>query len=143
MHLDTPRFGPVSCDAGDVLLFPEGLIGFEPLHLWTVLYEGPLIWLQAVEDCQVSVPVASPFHVLPHYSLTLPPRECRPLQLDSPNQAIVLAVIGQRGSEWTLNLRAPILIRPEVRLGRQVIAGSEHSLQHVLPRFVRSPRKSA
>jgi flagellar assembly factor FliW len=143
MQLDTTRFGTLACEARDLLLFPEGIIGFEHLHAWAVLRELPLAWLQAVEDPQVALPVVSPFRCVADYRLQLDPSDGRLLELTSSQNALVLVVIGQHDGQWTLNLRAPIIVRPELRLGRQVVSGSEHSLQHVLPRLNCSVRKCA
>jgi len=143
MQLDTARFGPLTCDASDLLLFPEGLIGFEHLHAWLLLREGLLCWLQAVEEPGIALPVVSPCDYVVDYRLRLTADDFRSLNFGSREQVAVLAVVGQHGSQWTLNLRAPILIQPELRLGRQVISGSEHSLQHVLPCATHSVRKSA
>jgi flagellar assembly factor FliW len=143
MQLDTTRFGTLACEARDLLLFPEGIIGFEHLHAWAVLRELPLAWLQAVEDPQVALPVVSPFRCVADYRLQLDPSDGRLLELTSSQNALVLVVIGQHDGQWTLNLRAPIIVRPELRLGRQVVSGSEHSLQHVLPRLNGSVRKCA
>jgi flagellar assembly factor FliW len=142
MQLDT-RFGTLDCEARDLLLFPEGLIGFEHLHAWVLLRERPLAWLQAVEDLQIALPVVSPFRYVADYRLRLDSSDCRLLDLNAPGQAVVLAAVGRHDEQWTLNLRQPILIRPEQRLGRQVVAGSGHSLQHVLPRSRGSVRKCA
>jgi flagellar assembly factor FliW len=143
MQFDTARFGRVTCDASDLLLFPEGLIGFEQLHAWLLLREGRLCWLQAIEEREVALPAASPFDFVVDYRLQLDAANCRSLEIDPREEMALLAVIGQHGSQWTLNLRAPILIRPALRLGRQVIASGEYSLQHVLPRTTHSARKSA
>jgi flagellar assembly factor FliW len=143
MQLDTARFGRLGCDASDLLLFPEGLIGFEHLHAWLPLREKALCWLQAVEDSRVSLPVVSPFDFMPGFHLRLQPDDCRSLQLLSPEQIVVLAVVGQHDRHWTLNLRAPILLRPDMRLGRQVITTDDYSLQHILPRTAHNTRKSA
>jgi len=143
MQLDTARLGRLHCDASDLLLFPEGLIGFEHLHAWLPLREGALCWLQAVEDPRVSLPVVSPFDFVPGFQLRLQPDDCRSIQLHSAEHIVVLAVVGQDEGHWTLNLRAPILLQPDIRLGRQVIASGDYSLQHILPRTTRSARKSA
>lgn len=143
MHLETTRFGTLACAARDLLLFLEGVIGFEHLHAWVLLREPPLCWLQAVEDPQIALPVISPFRCVADYRLQLDPVDCQMLDLTASENALVLVVIGQHDGEWTLNLRAPLLIRPELRLGRQVVTSSGHSLQHVLPRTRGSVRKCA
>ena len=143
MQLDTTRFGTLGCEARDLLLFPEGIIGFEHLHAWAVLREPPLCWLQAVEDAQIALPLVSPFRCVANYRLQLDSSDGRLLDMTASRTALVLVVIGQHDGQWTLNLRAPIIIRPELRLGRQVVSGSGHSLQHALPRLDGSVRKCA
>lgn len=143
MRLDSDRLGTISCDAGDLLLCPNGLIGFEHLHAWMLLREGGLWWLQAIEDSQIALPVVSPFDYVSDYRLCLQRDDCGSFELGSPEQLVVLAVLGEHDRQWTLNLRAPILIQPKLRLGCQVVAGDEHSLRHVVPRTAVSARKSA
>jgi len=143
MQLDTTRFGTMACEARDLLLFSEGIIGFEHLHAWALLPEPPLCWLQAIEDPQIALPLVSPFRYVANYRLQLDPDDGRLLDMTASKNALVLVVIGQHDGQWTLNLRAPILIRPELRLGRQVVIRSEYSLQHVLPRLDGSVRKCA
>jgi flagellar assembly factor FliW len=143
MLLESTRLGTIASAAGDLLLFPEGLIGFEQLHVWALLKERSLLWLQAIEDSQVALPLVSPFDYVLDYQLRLEPDDCGSFELGSPEQLVVLAVLGEHDRQWTLNLRAPILIQPDLRLGCQVVAGGENSLRHVLPRTAVSARKSA
>lgn len=143
MYLDTARFGHLSYNASDLVLFPDGLIGFEHLHAWLPLREGSLYWLQAVEEPAIALPVVSPFDYVINYRFRLDTDDCRSLDIGSRGQVAVLAVVGHHGPQWTLNLRAPILIRPDLRLGCQLVSRSEHSLQHVLPRATHNARKSA
>lgn len=143
MLLETARFGRLEYEARDLLLFTAGLIGFEQLHAWVLLREDSLSWLQAVEDPRIALPLVSPFPYVPDYCLQLPASECQPLQLTSDDNAVVLVVVGQNQNRWTLNLRAPLILRPELRLGRQVVTVNEHSLQHALPLRSGSIRKCA
>ena len=143
MHIDTSRFGTLACEARDLLLFPDGLIGFEHLHAWVLLHESPLSWLQAVTESEIALPVVSPFSYVADYQLQIDAHDGLQLDLNSRDQTVVLVVIAQQDRQWTLNLRAPILIRPAQRLGRQVVSNSEHSLQYVLTRSRRSARKTA
>lgn len=143
MLLDTARFGRLQCSAGQTLLFPEGLIGFEQLQAWVLLDEPPLHWLQSAEDPQIALPVVSPFLFVPDYCLHLAAGDKAALPWDSQRPALVLAVVGRQQSQWTMNLRAPLLVQPELRLGRQVVTADEQPLRHVLPRLAGTLRKSA
>src|SRR5215211_8811105 len=100
MQLETTRFGTLACEARDLLLFPEGVIGFEHLHAWVLLRESPLCWLQAVEDQHIALPVISPFLCVADYRLQLDPADCRLLDLTASEDALVLVVIGEHDGEW-------------------------------------------
>jgi flagellar assembly factor FliW len=143
MLLDTARFGQLPCSPRELLLFPEGIIGFEHLHAWLLAEEQPLVWLQAVENADVALPLVSPYLFVPEYRLQISADDRRSLQLTAEARPFVLVVVSQHDSQWTINLRAPLLIRPELQLGRQVVTDDEQPLRHVLPRSLGNFRKSA
>jgi len=143
MLLCTTRFGKLECRPQDILLFPEGLIGFEPLRAWTLLCELPLVWLQSVEHGQVALPLVCPFLFVPQYRFRLVPDDRRAIHLSSQDRPMVLSVVGREHDQWTLNLRAPVVIHREARLGRQVITADEQPLRYVLPRSSGIVRKTA
>lgn len=143
MLLQTARFGSLEVAVRDLLVFPAGLIGFEDLRAWTLFSEFPLAWLQSVEDPQIALPLAYPFSYVPDYQLRLGSSDCSELQLSSEVRPLVLSVAVKHSLEWTLNLRAPVVIHLAARLGRQVITPDEQPLRHVLPRALHTVRKSA
>jgi flagellar assembly factor FliW len=143
MLLETARFGCVEYSARDIVLFPGGLIGFEQLHAWLLLAEQPLVWLQAVEDSQVALPLVSPFRYVPEYRAPISAADYRELDLDPVEPVTALGVVARDRSHWTLNLRAPIIVWPNVRLGKQVVLSEEQPLRYVLPRSGGTLRKSA
>src|SRR5262245_53810038 len=113
MLLETARFGRVECSPREIVVFPTGLIGFQHLHTWLLFDEEPLVWLQAVEDTQIALPLVSPFRYVPEYCLRLATADYSDLNLTAGEQAIALAVVGHEKSQWTLNLRAPVILWPK------------------------------
>jgi len=55
----------------------------------------------------------------------------------------VLTIVGKNEEGVTLNLKAPLVINLERRLGRQVITNGDQPLQHPLHRPTAPLRKTA
>jgi flagellar assembly factor FliW len=128
MQITTTHFGPVEIDVDDILLFPRGVIAFEDCRHWVLLsdQENPaLAWLQSVSRSEVALPVVSPRRLAPGYSLHVGRGQLLPLEFSQFDQAYVLAVVSQSDGDLTLNLKAPLIINLDRRLGRQVVATDE------------------
>jgi flagellar assembly factor FliW len=146
MLINTSRFGQVEIDVDDILLFPHGVIAFEECQHWVLLADDAnesLGWLQSVTHEHVALPVVSPRRLVPEYQVHLNRGQLLPLGLSQFDQAYVLVVVSRSDGDLTLNLKAPLVINLDRRLGRQVITAAEDSVAHVIapPRSVL--RKSA
>jgi flagellar assembly factor FliW len=69
--------------------------------------------------------------------------ELAPLDLPDIREAQVLTIVGKNEEGVTLNLKAPLVINLERRLGRQVITNGDQPLQHPLHRPTAPLRKTA
>jgi flagellar assembly factor FliW len=135
MDVVASRFGRVAVDAGDVIHFPAGMLGLEDCRKWVILADtqnDALAWMQCVDRPAVALAVVSPRRFVPGYQVRVARRELAPLELDDVKKAKVLLVLGKTGCAITLNLKAPILINLERRLGRQVIANGDLPVQFAL-----------
>lgn len=146
MQLATSRFGIVDVEADDVLLFPLGLAGFEHIQHWVLLADADndaVAWLQSVQQPEIALAVVSPRRFVPDYQVRVSRGQLNGLELSSTEDACVLAIMAKHEGQLTLNLRAPIVINLEGRLGRQVITTDEQPLQMELPVTSASARKIA
>ncbi len=146
MQIGTTRFGAVDIQVDDILLFPSGLIGFEDSRHWVLLGDAEndnVGWLQCVSGADLAMPVVSPRRFVPDYQVRLSRMHLEPLQLSAVHHAYVLNVISKNDNMLTLNLRAPIVINLDRRLGRQVVTSDEQPLQFELAAIPSSLRKSA
>jgi len=135
MRITTTRFGRIDVDAADVIRFPSGLPGLEDCREWALLADAgndALGWLQSTTRGEVAVAVVSPRRFVPEYQVRIPRSELTPLAIADMRQAQVVVVVGQNGTNLTLNLKAPIVINLEARTGRQVVASGELPLQYEL-----------
>ena len=58
--------------------------------------------------------------------------ELEPLQLAATDQAYVLSILSRNNDKLTLNLKAPVIVNLDRRLGRQVISSDQQPLQFEL-----------
>ncbi len=146
MQLRTTRFGSVAIDAEDVLQFPVGVIGFETCRRWVLLGDAQnesVGWLQSVDRPELALPVVSPRRFAPQYRIRVGARQLEGLRLDDSHRVYALLVLSEDQGAMTVNLRAPILINLNRRLGRQVITTDEQPLQMAIPHASSQLRKSA
>lgn len=120
----------------DVLLFPNGLVGFSNWRRFVLLEdpdEAPIAVLQCLDDTSVSFLVTDPCYVSVNYAAQPPAEELEKLGLSRIEDSRVLCILAlkERPAAVTANLLGPIFINPEARVARQVILqDSPYSAQH-------------
>ena len=137
------RFGEIEYDPGNTLLFPEGLVGFEDLQKFVVMpneKEGPLFWIQSVEDPQIAFILTDPTSFYFDYKVVPDGREREKLGIDENGECLIVSVVSVSPErEITLNLAAPILFAPETNRALQVILeGTNFSPRTPLPTVEKS-----
>jgi len=146
MLLRTTRFGSLEIVAEDILRFPSGLLGLEGCREWVLLADAQndaLGWLQSLARPEVALALVSPRRFVPDYQFRVFRSELAGLELSSVEAAHVLVVVGRNERSITLNLRAPLVVNLEHRLGRQVVAHGELPVQYELTAPATVWKKSA
>jgi flagellar assembly factor FliW len=124
MLVQTTRFGNVESRQEEVIVFPQGMIGFESSRHWLILPDPDnqdVAWLQSLAQPQVALPLVSPRKFSPGYRCGVPSRHLAPIHLRSTDCVYVLCVMSKSGKTLTLNLRSPIIVNLTQRLACQVI----------------------
>ncbi len=135
MQINTTRFGRIEVAPSDRIAFPSGILGLDDCRDWVLLADAQndaLGWLQSIVRREIALAVVSPRRFVPDYQLRVSRRELAPLELDELRSAHVLVVASQSERGMTLNLKAPIMINLERRLGRQVVSNSDYAIRHEL-----------
>jgi flagellar assembly factor FliW len=146
MEIATTRFGTVQIEPEDVLDFPTGLIGIDGSRQWVLLADGEsdaLGWLQSIQRPDLALAVVSPRRFVPDYQARVYRRELEPLGLIRAADAQILVVLSQHDDAITLNLKGPLVINLERRVGRQVIVNDEQPVQYVVSAALASLKKTA
>ena len=132
MILSTTRFGAVRLESDDIFLFQNGLIGIEDYRRWVLLADinnDAVGWLQSATHPDIALAVVSPRRFVPDYKVRLTASQ---LELDELDRAFILIVVAKNEGRLTANLKAPLLINLDRRIGRQVVTSDEQPLQHAL-----------
>ncbi len=132
------RFGEVEYDPQKIIHFPEGLIGFTALRDFIVMpqaKEGPLFWIQSVEDPQIAFVLTDPTNFFLDYQVVPDRGERDKLGLNEEDECLVLSVVTvRRDTKVTLNLMAPVFFSPRTNRAIQVaLENTTYSTQHPLP----------
>lgn len=130
MVINTRYFGQIDVDDQKIITFEDGLIGFESLKKFTLIYNnetessGTITWLQSIEEPMVALPVLSPFYVMTDYNPIVEDEVLHGLgELTEENTAIFLTLtVPSDITKMTTNLKAPIIINADTKKGCQVIA---------------------
>lgn len=130
MVIKTRYFGEIDVDEQKILTFEDGLIGFEYLKKFTLIYNneteasGTVTWLQSLDEPMVAFPAISPFYVMSDYNPVVEDEIINGIgELNEENTAIFLTLtVPSDITKMTTNLKAPIIINAETKKGCQVIA---------------------
>jgi flagellar assembly factor FliW len=115
MKWNNVQFGEFEYSLEHVLVFPDGLIGFEEYQKYILINDEdtqPFVWLVSLEDESLSFPLIDPRTILSAYVV-------EPEQKDATILAV--ASLQKDVEESTVNLRSPIIIGNTSKKGKQII----------------------
>jgi len=128
MVFRSPKLGDVSYGPDDVIRFPQGLPGFESLREFLLVTREecePFVFLASLERPDVTLPLMP--LALAAVGIELPDEVLAPLGAGGENALGYYAVvsIGRDAASIRANLRAPVVVNLDTRLGSQVILQDE------------------
>ena len=134
------RFGEVEYDPAKTIHFPEGLVGFEMLREFIVVpskKEGPLFWIQSIDDPDIAFIVTDPTNFFLNYSIQPDENELAKLGIESSEDCYVLSIVTvSEDKDITLNLAAPVIFSSKSNRAVQVILeDTAHEVKTPLPRI--------
>ncbi|MCG8649887.1 MAG: flagellar assembly protein FliW [Pirellulales bacterium] len=144
MRINTQRFGTLELNVDQLFLFPQGLIGMETLRQWALLpdQDNPSVaWLQSASRGDRAIALISPRAFFDDYRVRVSRRELTALHMRPGAEIYVMTTVSGHVGKLTTNLRSPLLLNLNRRLGCQVITSDEQPLQQRLP--LASPEKTS
>lgn len=129
MKAMTKYFGEVDIEEEKVLEFPNGIIGFENLHKFAIIYDLDrgkdvnVSYLQSLEEPLLVLPVLNPLVVLDSYNPMIEDELLEPLDMPKEDEIMVLLsmTVPADLTKMTVNMKAPFVINTRTKKGGQII----------------------
>ncbi len=133
--------------AGKVITFPQGLIGFEGFKNFLLLeleeYE-PFFWLLSLEEKKLKFPLLEPRSFYPKYQPELSKEDLKSLGTKQAKDLKVYCLVSVGNGKATANLKGPVLVNPKKRLAKQVVlSGSSYPMRYPLMKGISAKIKRA
>lgn len=132
MLVKTKFFGEVDLPEEKIVTFDRGIIGFEDLKRYTILYdcekeETNISWLQSVEEPDFAMPIIKPWLVKEDYNPVVEDELLNGLgELTEENLVILLTMnVPPDLTQMSVNLKAPIIINSDTRKGAQIVVENQ------------------
>ncbi|MDF2868554.1 MAG: hypothetical protein K0R05_129 [Anaerocolumna sp.] len=130
MLIQTKYFGEVNIEEEKIVVFPNGIMGFERYTSYTILYdieesnEFSISWLQSTEETSLAIPVVNPLHIKHDYNPIVEDEVLKVLgEVNNENLVILLTMtVPADIAKTSVNLKAPMIINADTRKGVQIIA---------------------
>ncbi len=127
MKVNTEYFGEIEYKEDEVIVFEQGLYGFEAYHRFLpVAFQDDsdrLILLQSLEESELSFIVANPFFLFADYHPVLSSEDYKRLGTEQEEEIsfYVILSVGERAEGSRVNLRCPIAVNALSRKGIQAV----------------------
>ncbi|NLP35517.1 MAG: flagellar assembly protein FliW [Clostridiales bacterium] len=133
MLVKTKHFGEVDLDENKIIIFENGILGFEDLKKYTILYDNEdgkkpgISWLQSLEEPSLAIPVMSPFIIKEDYNPEVEDELLKPLGEMTEEDLVVLVsvTVPTDITKISANLKAPFIINAETKKGTQIIVENQ------------------
>lgn len=115
--INTVHFGEIEVPKENVIVFQDGLIGFDELKEFIIISDQesePFKWLTSIDNPAIGFPLIDPWLVIGNYN---------PGRSFDPNESVVLTVVtlSDAQNNMTVNLKAPVFIDIKENKGKQII----------------------
>ena len=138
--MDTKYHGTINFNEEDVITFNKGIPGFENLKKF-VYFEAAendaFTILHSVEDNKIGLVCVNPFICNESYEFKLTDEILEVLKIKDNNDVLILNTVTLNSDvkKITVNLKAPIIININSKLGEQIILSDEkYEIKHPLIR---------
>jgi flagellar assembly factor FliW len=138
MKFDTTRFGQIDVKSEDILIFPDGPLGFPDCTRFTFIDEeraAPFRMLQSLDNPALAFVVVDPLMARPDFQFDVTLDDLKLIKADNTDNLLVYSIVTMNRNihEVTINLQGPLVINPAQKLGHQfVLIDTEYTTREKL-----------
>lgn len=122
VRIQSAQYGELEFQQEQIYTLPKGLVGMEKNKQFGLLSitDSPLYILHAL-DQEVSFVIVPAAQVVKDYEFDITPEAIELLEAKSTEDIHVFLIVNFANQELYVNLKAPLLLSPKVRLGLQYV----------------------
>lgn len=131
MKISTSYFGSQEIDPNTVIMFPNGIPGFENFTKYKLFHEEgkpTVFWLQSVEDPEVVFSVAPPELFNITYEVNLSDEEAAAIELEDPVDVTVMVILARHEGEPSESDKAQVASNVRANLYGPLVINAKHML---------------
>ena len=138
MKAVTRLFGTIDIADDKIITMERGMIGFPNLTHFALIFDEEkkdkkfkIMWLQSMDDGDVAFPVADPIQIKEDYKPLVNEEIIAPLgEMTEENTYILVTVtVPKRVEDFSVNLKAPIVINLDSNKGAQIITEDDYPVK--------------
>ena len=139
MKAVTRLFGTIDVADEKIITMERGMIGFPNLTHFALIFDEEkkdkkfkIMWLQSMDDGDVAFPVADPIQIKEDYKPLVNEEIIAPLgEMTEENTYILVTVtVPKRVEDFSVNLKAPIVINMNTNKGAQIITEDDYPVKY-------------
>ncbi len=133
MVAETKYFGTVDIEEDKILEFPNGIVGFENLKKFAIMFDidkgedRSISWLQSLDEPMLALPVVNPFNIMSEYNPLIEDELLKIIDSPTEEQVLVMLALNVPSdiTKMTANMKAPFIINSQTRKGSQIIVENQ------------------
>ena len=151
MRVETKLFGVIEIADDKVITLTRGLIGFPQMQHFTLIYDeqkqnrGTIMWFQSLDEPEFAMPVVDPSSICEDYNPTVNDELLSAIgELNDENLFVLVTIkVPSDITKMTINLKGPIIINSDTRLGEQIIVEDDVDMRFPIYDILKSRKEKA
>ena len=152
MKAKTRIFGEIEIADDKIITLEKGMIGFPKLNHFALIFDeekeqkqNSIMWLQSLDDADIAFPVMIPNAVKEDYSPNVNEEIIAPIgTLTEENTYILVTVtVPKRVEDFSVNLKAPIIINMDNHKGVQLIVEDDYPVKYKVYQVLKDKKEKA
>ena len=152
MKADSRIFGKIEIEDDKIITLEKGMIGFPNLNHFALIYDeekekkyNSIMWLQSMDDADIAFPVMMPHMVKEDYNPNVSEEMIAPLGELTPENTYILVTVTvpKKVEEFSVNLKAPVVINMDNRKGVQLIVEDDYPVKYKVYDVLKAKKEKA
>lgn len=152
MKANTRIFGEIEIEDEKIITLEKGMIGFPDLNHFALIFDEEkeqkdtsIMWLQSMDEPDIAFPVMMPHAVKEDYHPNVSEEILAPLgSLNEDNTYMLVTVtVPKRIEDFSVNLKAPIVINMDNHKGVQLIVEDDYPVKYRVYDMIKSRKEKA